>query len=190
MDLQALNSSLSVCKLCEWAAQSLSCYSWDLLVGIQVAIVLLQLLAQSGYAAAQKVHAASSKFGRAKVNDRLKWLKDTTLIYLFLTSLLPMHSMHCPTPCTHITYSSCCDRGPCVFHVCTSTVQYHIKYTYMNKSFGNKLIANVLICQIFANYWFAKILWHTVSTHVWTYLWAIDGNYTPPTLHQLRHVHT
>ena len=44
--------------------------------------------------------AASSKFGRANINDRLKILKDTILLYLFLTSFLPMHSMHCPTPCT------------------------------------------------------------------------------------------
>ena len=43
--------------------------------------------------------ATSSKFGCANVNDRLKRLKDTILIYLFLTSFLPMHSMHCPTPC-------------------------------------------------------------------------------------------
>ena len=51
----------------------------------------------SGWALARKV---SSKFGRANVNDRLKILKDTILIYLFLTSFLPMHSIHCPTPCT------------------------------------------------------------------------------------------
>ena len=149
MDLQALNSSLSVCKLCEWAAQSLSCYSWDLLVGIHVAIVLLQLLAQSGHAVAQKVQLAAS----SNVPRSMTRLKDTILIYLFLTSFLPVHSMHCTTPCTHITYSSCCDRAHAVFHVCTSTVQYHIKYTYMNKSFGNKSICK---CAHFSN--FCKLL--------------------------------
>ena len=34
------------------------------------------------------------------INDRLKILKDTILIYLFLTSFLPMHFMHCHTPYT------------------------------------------------------------------------------------------
>ena len=52
--------------------------------------------------------AASSKFGHANVNDRLKRLKDTILIHLLLTLFLLMHSMHCPTPCKCITYSFSC----------------------------------------------------------------------------------
>ena len=88
------NSSLSVHvnELCS----ALSC--WDLLVGIQAcnrfASVVVSVRACTGTEG-----AASSKFGHANVNDRLNIL-DTILIYLFLTSFLPMHSMHCPTPCT------------------------------------------------------------------------------------------
>ena len=65
---------------------------WDLLVGIQGCNCSIR-------AGTGTEGAASSKFRRANINDRLKIL-DTILIYLFLTSFLPMHSMHCPAPCT------------------------------------------------------------------------------------------
>ena len=63
--------------------------------------------------------AASSKFGLAKVNDGLKRLKDTILIYLFLTSscscircITLLHAHSSPTVPL---------QGPFVFHhVCTS----------------------------------------------------------------------
>ena len=76
--------------------RALSC--WDLLVSIQgwnrLASVVGSVRACTGTEG-----AASSKFRRVNIIDRLKIL-DTILIYLFLTSFLPMHSMHCPTPCT------------------------------------------------------------------------------------------
>ena len=130
-------------ELCSASCSALCCW-WT----YKVAIVLLQLLAQSGRAVAWKVQLAAS----SDVPRSMTRLKDIILIYLFLTSFLPVHYMHCPTPCSHITYSYCCDRGPCVFHVCTSTVQCHIKYTYMNKSFGNKSICNGTHLSNFANY--------------------------------------
>ena len=110
------NSCLSVCIPCACVNKlhsALLC--WDLLVGIQgcnhfasVVGSVLRLKACTGTEG-----AASSKYRIAKVNYRLKRLKDTILIYLFLTLFLPMHSMHCLKPCTYITYSSSCEAHVC-----------------------------------------------------------------------------
>ena len=74
------------------------CVCWDLLVGIQGCNRFASVVGSVRECTGTE-GAASSKFGRANVNDRIRSL-DTILIYLFLTSFLPMHSMHCPTPCT------------------------------------------------------------------------------------------
>ena len=76
---------------------ALSC--WDLLVGIQgcnhFASVVGSVRACTG-----REGAASSNFRCANVNSTERHHSDLAS-YLFLTSFLPIHSMHCPTPCTH-----------------------------------------------------------------------------------------
>ena len=87
---------------------------WDLLVGIQgcnrFASVIGSVRARTGTEG-----AASSKFRRANINDRLKIL-DTILIYLFF-DFVPAHAFHA-LPCTMhtscITYSSFCEAHACI----------------------------------------------------------------------------
>ena len=99
---------------------SLSC--WDLLVGIQGCNRFASVVGSVRVCTVME-GAASSKFGRANVNDRLKIL-DTILIYLFLTLFLPMHSMHCSTPCTHHASPTVPTAGP--MHVSLVYLHYFI----------------------------------------------------------------
>ena len=85
--------------------------------------VLIPPIFNKPYAQRKHVHGLHCKVTDVHLELGHKGIRlnilDTNLIYLFLTSFLPTHSMHCPTPYVmhHLQFLL---QSPCVFHVCTS----------------------------------------------------------------------